>query len=333
MIRRVLLTGASGFVGSHVLEALLRRADSDVVVLASFTQNGTMDRILDVTERYGRDSLTVIAHDLRAPLSSRQRAQVGAVDAVVDVASLSSVDESLGDPECFVRNNVEVTLTTLELARTLRVERYLHLSTDEVYGSDRPSCRTDHRPSSPYAASKAAQEDLCYAWARSFGVPLTIITSANMFGPRQSTLAFVPRVVRAALRNEPVRVHVHAGQPGSRRYNYVGDVGAAIVDELHNAPAADRIALPGRYHVDNRTLANDVWYLTCELANLPAHRVPRLVDVEASEVRPGYDPTYSRLDADDDSVWLSPSLVDESPYLAVLSDTVDWFVGHRDWFT
>jgi dTDP-glucose 4,6-dehydratase len=327
-VTRVLLTGASGFVGSHVLDALVQ-LDCHVVVISSFTCNGTLDRITDVVERHPDAGVTLVRHDLTAPLSTRQRQQVGDVDWVIDVASRSSVDESLQDPACFILNNVGLTLTTLELARELRPELYVHLSTDEVYGPEPASSLTDHRPSSPYAASKAAQEDVCHAYARTYGLPITVATSANMFGPRQSTLAFVPKIVRAALRDEPITVHVRGGQPGIRRYNHVGDVAHNLVGRMFDERLEPRLTYPGRYVIDNATLAEAVWELTVELANL-TDREPRLRLVNVGDVRPGYDPWYATL-RELDETWLSRAELADAPLDERLFTTVEWFVTHPEW--
>lgn len=330
---RVLLTGASGFVGSHVLEVLLTRGDCDVVVISSFTCNGTSDRIADVVAHFSDGDVTAIRHDLTAPLSTRQRSLVGDVDWIVDVASRSSVDESLVDPTCFILNNLGVTLTTLELARELRPSRYVHLSTDEVYGPGLATSATDHRPSSPYAASKAAQEDVCHAYARSYGVPLTLATSANMFGPRQSDLAFLPRIVRAALRDESIQVHTHDDQPGVRRYNYVGDVATHLVDALRGDDASDRLTYPGRYTLDNLALVHYVWYFASELIGRSGSE-PRVELVEGASVRPGYDPTYAslgRLNGWLTDAWSGVQATSNAPLVERLLGTVEWYVAHPEW--
>jgi dTDP-glucose 4,6-dehydratase len=162
----VLVTGAGGFVGSHVVRSILDRTDWYVIGVDSFRHNGHFINLVDVVDENNRNRVTSLVHDLTAPFSRGERATLVEVDYIVNVASYSSVDASIAHPAEFVRNNVELALTVLELCRHVRPQRLIHISTDEVYGSHVHSSIVDHRPSSPYAASKAAQADLVWAYAR-----------------------------------------------------------------------------------------------------------------------------------------------------------------------
>jgi dTDP-glucose 4,6-dehydratase len=314
---RVLITGVTGFVGSHVLEHQLRIPDPPCVVgVGSFRSNGTADRVLDALSGHRDLCYTQLTHDLTVPMSPLQLLQLNGVNRIVHVASRCSVDESIRDSESFVRNNVDLQLTVLELARELGVHRFVHLSTDEVYGPYSPSTLNDHRPSSPYSASKAAQLDLCSAWATTFGVPVSVLTSVNMFGERQSQLAFVPRLVRLMLAGEPVTVHLSDGVPGGRNYVYVGDVARRLVELSESrSDGADHRVVFGAAFVDNLDLAQ---------------RVAKILDVEpkidlaeASVSRPGYDHSYG-LGGD-------YSVDSLTPFDSALQRTVEWFAEHPKW--
>lgn len=351
---RVLLTGAGGFVGSHVLEVLLADTDWEIVAVDSFRHNGSVDvtsKTVIFTRREGHGgSFQSVTHDLTVPFSPRQLDQIGKLDYIIHVASRCSVTESIDEPADFVRNNVDSTLTILELARAqwcwegqdvkLFDHRLVHLSTDEVHGPAyngpvvgidgtagqqyRP-LPEDHRPSSPYAASKAAQEDLVHAWQRTYGIPSTVVTSANMFGERQSLLAFVPKVIGAVLHNLVLPIHTWHGQPGTRRYTYVRNTAQMVVDYLVNdhvglaAPKpptrVQRLSLPGQHRIDNLTLAQ-------QIAGMIG-RPLRYQLIDGPAVRPGYDPDYAPLG--DDADWAELSFTEG------LERTVKWFVDHPEW--
>ncbi len=282
---RVLVTGVAGFVGSHVAEQLL--ADGhDVVGVGSLTHNGDSSRVLEViASETATSSFTWVRHDLAAPFSAQRVWDFLDVRAIVNVASLASVDVSIKDPVSFIQNNVNSTLNVLELARQLDVRRFIQVSTDEVYGTQVPCDDGHHMPSSPYAASKAAQEDICNAWAETFQVPVTIVRSANMFGERQSELAFIPRVVRAIVEDRVIPIHVDpSGRPGIRNYSYVGNVARHLVDVATSGSAWINHTLRGQMTQDNFSLALNVAAIL--------DRELKYEFVDATTVRPGYDEKY-----------------------------------------
>lgn len=322
MSDRVLITGVTGFVGSHVLEHQLREPDPPCVVgVGSFRSNGTADRVLDALSGHHDLCYTQLTHDLTVPMSPLQLLQLNGVDRIVHVASRCSVDESIRDSGDFVRNNVDLQLTVLQLAVKLGVERFVHLSTDEVFGPHSPSTLNDHRPSSPYSASKAAQLDLCAAWATTFDLPVSVLTSVNMFGERQSQLAFIPRLVRLMLAGEPVTVHVSDGVPGGRNYVYVGDVARQLIAMSRSKLSdLDHRVIPGVAYVDNLYLAQKVaGFLGVS---------PRIDLVEASTVRPGYDPSYGIHEGYGDY-----DVETLTPFDAALRRTVAWFAERPQWLT
>lgn len=325
---RFLVTGTGGFVGSHVVQRLVTNPLHHVVCVDSFRHNGDVGRLANAVPDNLRDRVTVITHDLRTPLTSRILAQCGDVHALLDVASGSSVDDSIAYPGDFILNNVAVTVNVLDAARTLMCPLVVHMSTDEVYGAHDEPCRaTDHRPSSPYSASKAAQEDIYYAYRRTFNVNASIVTSSNMFGERQSQRAFIPRVVRAALDDNTVTIHTHAGVPGRRQYTYVGEVAGFIVDKVlryapHNWP--ERVALPGRHDVAN----DEVVQMIGEILGTAIRS--RLVDGGGD--RPGYDHKYPPLLDDDEDAFNDWALTrGKHTYYDQLTQTVNWFVRHPEW--
>lgn len=284
---RVLVTGVAGFVGSHVARQLLDDGH-DVVGVGSLTHNGESWRVVDVIrDENATSSFAWLRHDLAAPFSDFQvTRQLRDVRAIVNVASLASVDVSISDPVNFVQNNVNSTLHVLELARQLDVEHFIQVSTDEVYGINVPCDDGHHAPSSPYAASKAAQEDICNAWRETFHVPVSIVRSANMFGERQSELAFIPRIVRAVVDEQPLPIHVDRnGKPGIRNYSYVGNVARYLA---YRATTVNHVVcnatLRGQMTLDNFSLALNVAAIL--------DRELKFEFIDATTVRPSYDRKY-----------------------------------------
>jgi dTDP-glucose 4,6-dehydratase len=319
--RTVLVTGVGGFVGSHVVETILARTTWHVVGVESFRHNGEFTRLLDALDG-DTSRVTTITHDLNVPLPRRQLDRLIGVDYVVNVASRSHVDESVAEPAEFVTNNVQLMLTVLEMCRHVQPHQLLHVSTDEVHGPDAHESPVAHRPSSPYAASKAAQADLVWAYAQTYGIPSTVVASANMFGERQGDTAFIPLIVRALVTQATLGIHYHDGRPGERSYTYVRNVAERIVDELtvtrdYEAPRSrsdvtvNYVRLPGQCRIDNERLARRV----AELTGRPI----RLQRVAAQSVRPGYDPTY----ADLGEPWTPSINFDDG-----LERTVRWALNH-----
>ncbi len=284
---KVLVTGAAGFLGSHVVEHLLA-LNCDVIAVGSLKHNGESYRVVEaIRDGNAASNFIWTMHDLAGPFTAAQRVQMKHVDAVINVASLASVDASITDPVGFVQNNVNSTLNVLELARQLGVARFIQMSTDEVYGVNVPYDDAQHTPSSPYSASKAAQEDICHAWRETFDVPVSIVRSANMFGERQSELAFIPRIVRAILNDQPLPIHVDQnGKPGIRNYSYVGNVAQYIVQRATAEPEVtfSNITLRGQMTLDNFSLALNVAAIL--------NRELKFEFTDATTVRPGYDWKY-----------------------------------------
>lgn len=311
---RVLLTGPGGFVGSHVLQKMLDHTDWHIVCVDSFRHNGITDRLTDALAGR-RERVTVITHDLTAPLSSLERAKIGDLDYIVNVASLCQVDQSIREPESFIRNNVELMLSVLNLARQCSIQQMIQVSTDEVYGPHVPCDVSHHQPSSPYAASKAMQEDVCHAYRRTYGIPITILNSSNMFGERQSQLAFIPRILRTLFDDETLIVHVHNGKAGRRNYTYVGNVADYIVNALHDEEMTDRVQLAGQWEIDNLTLALTI----ADMVGLPLKYVEREVELD----RPGNDDHYESLPAS----WDATLSATEG-----LQRTINWAANrHPEW--
>ncbi len=311
---KVCLSGSSGFVGSHILETILNETDWEVVCLVSFNHNGITEN-LELSDR-----VTIHVHDLTTPISSVLLSKLGKIDYIVNAASLCSVDESITSPVPFVQNNINLMLTMLELARKVKPAVFIQISTDEVYGTARgvpANEQAQHRPSSPYASSKSAQEGLAWSYRRTYGVPVIVVNCSNMFGSRQSLKAYIPKVIRAAWREETIQVHVSRGNPGHRYYLHASNLAKWVVDQLKKPDLSEfKSHLSGERHISNIEVVNLVGKIL---------GVQPLVEmVEAEGVRPGYDSSYAMSSW---SEWTPITKFEEG-----LTRTISWAEENREWW-
>lgn len=328
---RVLLTGAGGFVGSHTLRHILATTDWSVVVLDSFRHKGLTDRIAVQLEGYDKSRVTIVPHDLRVPISKQMAYTIGKIDYIISMASESHVDRSIEEPRDFIENNVHLILTLLDYAREYPVKKFLHVSTDEVYG---PAPKNHnhkegevHKPSNPYSASKAAQENICYAYWRTYSMPIIITNTMNIIGEMQDPEKFVPKVMQQISNGETVTVHASdSGEVGSRYYLHARNQADALLWILKNLnPVQYGEGELAQYNiVGEREVSN------LEMAQLIARFMGKelkyeLVDFHSS--RPGHDLRYA-LDGEKlkEAGWVAPVPFEDS-----LKTTVEWTKEHPEW--
>ena len=349
--KRVLLTGAGGFIGAHVLEHLLESTDWWIVCTDSFRHKGKTDRISDVLNtdtgvcgpRERRERVKVIMHDLRAPISTQMKDQLGDINYILAVASESHVDRSITEPVEFIRNNTEVALSTLEFAKEhIPLEHLIWVSTDEVYG---PITGThDHKewapilPSNPYSASKAAQEAMAIAYWRTYGVPLTIVNCMNLIGERQDPEKYLPMLISRISNGEKVQVHGSKEEIGTRHYLHARNLADAMLFLLRKNPPLwspvipglppvmdDAVLMPNRYNVVGPDRVNnlELAVMVSEIIGKPLKY--RLVDFH--RMRPGHDAHYGLDPAKlTDRGWKPPISFTDS-----LERTVRWTLAHPEW--
>lgn len=235
---RALLTGASGFLGSHCLKALLVHTDWEIVCPASFAHRGVPERITRVLNEvpppyYPWARTTVVTCDLAAPIADTTETLFGSINYVINFASESHIPRSISDPIPFVQNNINLMLNLLNYAKDRTLDAFVQISTDEVYGPAAEGGHTEWSPilpSTPYSASKAAQECLAISFWRTYGLPLILVNTMNPLGPTQDPEKFAPMVINRVMRNEEVTIHASAnGDIGSRVYINAQDLASVIL--------------------------------------------------------------------------------------------------------
>ena len=313
MQRHVLVTGGAGFIGSHLVDALLAEPDARVTVLDRLSAGGSRANL----ERHDGDARLKLVHgDVRDPAAVGPL--VAAADRVIHAAAQSHVDRSIDDPAGFVDTNVMGTQVVLDAVRE-HGTRMLMVSTDEVYGPGDPDgglFDEDHamHPRSPYAASKAAADLICQAYHATYGAPVTVVRGTNAYGPRQIERV-VPTYTLNALEGRPVPVYGDGSQ--RREFLHVEDWVRAAIAVLERGEPGVIYNIGGGHELANLELARRI----CALAGASPDLVTFVAD------RPGHDLRYG-VGADRlRSLGWAPEIgFDEG-----LERTVEWYREHRDW--
>jgi NAD dependent epimerase/dehydratase len=217
--KRVAVTGAGGFIGSHLAEALVR-AGASVTAVTRYNSRGDEGNLRFVEDEV-RAAMTVRSVDMVDLDAVRQA--IGGHDIVFNLAAFIGIPYSYVNPQGTVANNVASTLNVLLLAKEGVVGRVMQTSTSEVYGSalQVPIPETHpYQPQSPYSASKIATDNIALSFHLSFGTPVTIVRPFNTYGPRQSARAVLPSVISQALAGSDIKV---GSTTTTRDFNYVGD--------------------------------------------------------------------------------------------------------------
>ena len=245
--KKVLVTGADGFIGSHLTEALARLGSNvrAFVYYNSFNSWGWLDH----SEQEVRDSLEVFAGDVRDPHGVK-RAMEGC-EVVFHLAALIAIPYSYHSPDTYVDTNVKGTLNVLQAARNLGVEKVVHTSTSEVYGTARyVPIDEAHllQAQSPYSASKIGADQMALSYHRSFGTPVSIVRPFNTYGPRQSARAVIPTIITQLVGGE-TKIKLGATSP-TRDFNYVSDtVGGFVAVARSGASVGEVINVGSNYEI------------------------------------------------------------------------------------
>ncbi len=242
MAMKILVTGADGFIGSHLTEALVR-AGHDVrafVLYNSFNSWGW----LDSSPPEIRNNIDVFSGDIRDPHGVR--AAMKDRDVVLHLAALIAIPYSYHSPAAYVETNIQGTLNVLMAARDLNVRHVVHTSTSEVYGTARFVPITEDHPlqgQSPYSATKIGADQIALSFYRSFGLPVSVIRPFNTYGPRQSARAVIPTIISQILAGSR---HVRLGALApTRDFSFVSDTVTAFIGMMGNDATVGRIVNVG----------------------------------------------------------------------------------------
>jgi len=357
-MKKVLVTGGAGFIGSHLIEQILKHTDWQVVTLDRFDASGNPNRLsemLETTEGIDRSRVKFVFWDLKAELNEWVIKQIGApFDYIMHLAAGTHVDRSVEYPMSFFMDNCIGTVNLLDFARkgglkdskddarASLTSRFLYFSTDEVFGPA-PLESNGYKewdrlnPNNPYAAAKAAAEMACIAYANTYRMPIIITNTMNVVGQRQCPEKFVPLVINKVLKEEKLLIHANEDltQPGMRHYLHARNISAAVIWILENGKIVNRKGTEGRYNVvgdeevDNLAFAKRITTIVNEWLEKQGKQKKQLnyelVSFHAS--RPGHDLRYC-LDGTHlkEEGFFYPKSFEES-----LRTTIFWTLDHPKW--
>jgi dTDP-glucose 4,6-dehydratase len=313
---RILVTGGAGFIGSHLVRRLLKNGYERVVNLDALRYSGNLGNLTDVVgdRRYAFVHGDICDVDMVAKVFREHR-----VEAVINCAAETHVDRSILEPGGFVKTDVVGMAVLLEAARSANVQRFLQVSTDEVYGSVETGASKESdplAPRSPYAASKAGADLLALSYWTTYRFPVLVTRGSNTHGPNQYPEKFIPLFVTNAIDDEPLPLY---GDGRNRRdWLSVFDHCAAIEHVLRHGEPGSVYNIGGGNERENRTVAEAI------LAHLgkPTGLIRFVQD------RPGHDRRYavdcSRLRA----LGWAPTV----PFEVGLVETIEWYRKHESWW-
>jgi len=312
---KLLVTGGSGFIGSNFIRHVLTtHPDDRVVNLDKLTYAGNPANLADL-ERDPRYAF--VKGDVCDEKIVRDASR--GADAIVNFAAESHVDRSLMEPDAFLKTDVFGVFTLLEAVRELKIPRFLHISTDEVYGSvERGSSREIDplRPSNPYSASKAGGDLLALAYWQTHRLPVLITRSSNNFGPSQYPEKVIPLFVTNALDDQPLPLY--GDGKNVRDWLYVLDNCAAIDLVLRKGGEGEVYNIGGGHEVENVVLTRQILQLTGKPESL----------IKPVKDRPGHDRRYSLDSKKVRQLGWTP----RHRFPDALARTVAWYHEHETWW-
>lgn len=330
----IIVTGGAGFIGSAVVRQLLG-AGAKVAVVDKLTYAGNRETLAHVWDDPGFafEQLDIGDRSAIRRVFERYRPQ-----AIIHLAAETHVDRSIGTPWPFVETNIIGTYALLQEAldywRSLGANdkaqfRFLHVSTDEVYGALGASGHftedSSIRPNSPYAASKAASDHLVRAWQRTYGLPAIITHCSNNFGPYQYPEKLIPVLVLNGAAGKPLPIY--GAGANVRDWLFVEDHVNALLTVLAQGRIGDVYDIGGGIELDNLTLANKVCAVLDDLLPASPSR-PHSTLIQFVEDRPGHDLRYA---IDATKIRTALHWRPSTDFGDALRKTVKWYLDHQDW--
>jgi dTDP-glucose 4,6-dehydratase len=315
---RLLVTGGAGFIGSAFVRHILGESeDTSVVTLDKLTYAGNLENLASVD---GHPRHHFVHGDICDRTIVTTILEDGQIDAIVHFAAESHVDRSILSPDPFIETNIRGTATLLDAARRARTTRFVLVSTDEVYGDIEPPLEADEtfplKPSSPYAASKAAADLLALSYVRTFRLPVLITRASNNYGPYQFPEKLIPLMISNAIEGVPLPVYGDGRQ--IRDWLYVDDHCRGIHAVLRHGREGEVYNIGGNCALENR----DVIARVLRIVGASETLMQTVYD------RPGHDRRYALASG---KLARETGFVPQTPFDRGLAATVQWYRENLAW--
>lgn len=334
----ILVTGGCGFIGSNFISYILKnREETKVINIDKLTYAGNLANLSDVIREYAPSRYQFIKGDICDKQIVEDIFKESDIDWVVNFAAESHVDRSIDEPAEFLQTNILGTFTLLEAARKfwldpasyLTKKRFLHISTDEVYGSLDDigyfTETTPYNPSSPYSASKAASDHLVYAYWRTYSIPTIITNSSNNYGPYQFPEKLIPLIINNAIKGK--RLPVYGDGKNVRDWLHVEDNCSAILATLERGLLGQKYNIGANCEKQNIDIVNMICdYLDKKLGLINGKPRRELIDYVSDRL--GHDRRYA-IDASKiiNELHWQPSVNFERGII----ETIDWYLQNTAW--
>ena len=312
---KLLITGGAGFIGSNFIRLMLKKYPTyKIVNLDKLTYAGNLENLKDIK---GQRNYTFVKGDI-CDLKLAQKLVSGA-DAVINFAAATHVDRSIQDAGDFIKSNIQGTYTLLEAARKSKIQRFLQISTDEVYGSVEKGRSKENDslfPNSPYSASKAAADHLVRAYGVTYKLPVMITRSSNNFGPYQYPEKVIPLFITNLL--EGKKVPLYGDGLNKRDWLFVLDNCRAIDAVLHKGKTGEIYNIGAGREIPNIDLTKKI----LKLSAMPESRIQYVPD------RPGHDRRYAlNVNKLRNLGWRQ-----EFSFSNALKLTIEWYKNNPHWW-
>ena len=330
---KILVTGGLGFIGSTAIKMILSKTHDEVLNIDK-NSYASMPEALDLLESSSRYSFLKI--DISQYELTKKVISDYAPDVILHLAAESHVDNSINSPKEFIESNIIGTYNLLQAANELWTDedrlnkKFIHVSTDEVYGSleqnEAPFTEsTKYSPNSPYSASKASSDMLARAWYKTFGIPVIITNCSNNYGPWQFPEKLIPVVIKKALNHE--KIPIYGDGLNIRDWLFVEDHAAALINVYQNGEAGEKYNIGGNNEISNLDLVEKICAILDEVS--PSMNIPKYIQlISFVRDRPGHDLRYA---IDATKIAKELNFIPSIEIDAGLMKTVQWYVKNKDW--